>query len=113
MNFSKMKVATPRLDRSIANRALALRNLNKRDEIPIEVDRLTAETKAKLVTLFTLPGATSAKTALLDQVKQQSEQALPFIDKAKDRASPVTRMRPTAAALRLPAAAEEVVGPCA
>jgi methyl-accepting chemotaxis protein len=88
-----------RMDQSISNRALGLRNLilldqnEQHDQIQIEVDRIADETKAyadtqaKLDSMFsTLPGTMPKEKALLEQIKQQNEQAQPLIEKAKQLA---------------------------
>ncbi|MGV2288502.1 methyl-accepting chemotaxis protein [Trinickia sp. YCB016] len=84
-----------RLDQSISNRALALRNLillqpDQQDQIAIEAKRFDEESaayddaRAKLATMFALPGTTSDETSLLDQIKQQGDEALPLMQKARE-----------------------------
>ena len=86
-----------RLDESISNRALALRNLlllqaDQADQIAIESKRFDEETaiyddsRNKLVTMFALPGTSDEEMSLLQQVQQQGELALPLMKKAKDLA---------------------------
>ncbi|MEM5461959.1 methyl-accepting chemotaxis protein [Paraburkholderia phytofirmans] len=84
-----------RLDQCSSNRALALRNLillqpDQHDQIAIEAKRLDDETSAyedavaKLATMFALPGTTPEETTLLEEIKQQGEQALPLMQKARE-----------------------------
>ncbi|QCP51487.1 methyl-accepting chemotaxis protein [Trinickia violacea] len=84
-----------RLDQSISNRALALRNLillqpDQQDQIAIETKRFDEESatyedaRSKLATMFALPGTTSDETTLLEQIKQQGDQALPLMQKARE-----------------------------
>ncbi|RKP45483.1 methyl-accepting chemotaxis protein [Trinickia fusca] len=83
-----------RLDQSISNRALAVRNLlllqaDQADQVQKEASRMAAEADAyeqsqtKLAAMFALPGTTSQETTLLEQIRQQSELARPLMDKAK------------------------------
>ena len=83
-----------RLDQSISNRALALRNLvllqaDQQDQVQIETDRFDAETAAygesrdKLAKMFVLPGTTAEEVTLLRQIGQQGDLALPLMQKAK------------------------------
>ncbi|RDU98536.1 methyl-accepting chemotaxis protein [Trinickia dinghuensis] len=83
-----------RLDESISNRALALRNLvllqaDQQDQLQIETGRFDAETAAydesrdKLAKMFALPGTTSEETDLLQQIGRQGELALPLMQKAR------------------------------
>ncbi|MGN6315017.1 methyl-accepting chemotaxis protein [Trinickia sp.] len=86
-----------RLDESISNRALALRNLvllqaDQQDQVDIENKRFDAETdvyeqsRAKLATMFTLPGTSPDESSLLQQITQQGELALPLMKKARELA---------------------------
>jgi len=86
-----------RLDESISNRALALRNLtllqaDQQDQVEIENKRFDSETAAyeearsKLATMFALPGASAEERTLLQQLGQQGELALPLMRKAKELA---------------------------
>lgn len=86
-----------RLDESISNRALALRNLillqaDQQDQVQTETQRFDAETAAydesrdKLVKMFTLPGTSEEETQLVQQIAQQGELALPLMLKAKSLA---------------------------
>jgi methyl-accepting chemotaxis protein len=83
-----------RLDESISNRALALRNMillqaDQQDQIAIETKRFDdetaayAETRDKLATMFAMPGTSDEEKNLLEQVRQQGELALPLMEKAK------------------------------
>lgn len=83
-----------RLDESISNRALALRNLillqaDQQDQIAIETTRFDnetaayAQTRQKLATMFAMPGASDEEKSLLEQIRQQGELALPLMEKAK------------------------------
>jgi methyl-accepting chemotaxis protein len=83
-----------RLDQSISNRALALRNLvllqaDQQDQVQIETNRFDAETAAydesreKLAKMFALPGTTSEEVALLKEIGQQGDVALPLMQKAR------------------------------
>ncbi len=84
-----------RLDESISNRALALRNLtllqaDQQDQVQIETKRFDSETAAyeaarsKLTTMFAAPGASPEEKTLLQQLGQQGELALPLMQKAKE-----------------------------
>jgi methyl-accepting chemotaxis protein len=86
-----------RLDQSIANRALALRNLlllqpDQQDQIAIETKRLDDEaaayedSRSKLATMFALPGTTAEEKTLLEQIGQAGDAAQPLIQKAHDLA---------------------------
>ncbi|CAN7546019.1 methyl-accepting chemotaxis protein [Trinickia sp. LjRoot230] len=86
-----------RLDQSISNRALALRNLillqaDQQDEITTETTRFEKETKAyddaraKLVTMFQSADAKPDERTLIEQIRQQGEAALPLMLKAKELA---------------------------
>ncbi len=83
-----------RLDESISNRALALRNLvllqaDQPEQIQTETQRFDAETAAydesrgKLVKMFAAAGTSEQETQLLQQIVQQGELALPLMLKAK------------------------------
>lgn len=96
VNAVEASLAT-RLDESISNRALALRNLvllqaDQQDQIDIESKRFESETnvyeqsRAKLATIFTTPGTTAEETTLLQQITQQGELALPMMKQAKELA---------------------------
>ena len=85
------------LDHTISNRALALRNLillqaDQQDQIAIETTRFDKETqayedaRAKLTTMFQNPETTPAERALLEQIRQQGEIALPLMMKGKELA---------------------------
>jgi methyl-accepting chemotaxis protein len=86
-----------RLDESISNRALALRNLvllqaDQQDQVDIENKRFDEETdayeqsRAKLATMFALPGTSSDESSLLQQITRQGELALPLMKKARELA---------------------------
>lgn len=96
VNAVEASLAT-RLDESISNRALALRNLvllqaDQQDQVDIESKRFESETdvyeqsRAKLATMFATPGTTAEETTLLQQITQQGELALPMMKKAKELA---------------------------
>lgn len=83
-----------RLDESISNRALALRNLillqaDQQDQVQIETQRFDAESAAydesreKLVKMFALPGTSAEEVQLLQQIGQQGDLAVPLMLKAK------------------------------
>jgi methyl-accepting chemotaxis protein len=85
------------LDHTISNRALALRNLillqaDQQDQIAIETTRFDKETqsyedaRAKLTTMFQNPETTSEERALLEQIRQQGDIALPLMMKGKELA---------------------------
>lgn len=82
------------LDESISSRALALRNLvllqaDQQDQVQIETTRFDAETAAyeasrdKLAKMFALPGTTGEEIALLRQISEEGELALPLMQKAR------------------------------
>ena len=86
-----------RLDESISNRALALRNLvllqaDQQDQVDIETKRFDEETdayeksRAKLATMFAMPGTSADETDLLRLITQQGELALPLMKKARELA---------------------------
>jgi methyl-accepting chemotaxis protein len=86
-----------RLDESISNRALALRNLtllqaDQQDQVETEKKRFDKETAAyeaargKLTTMFASTTTTPEEKALLEQLGQQGELALPLMQKAKELA---------------------------
>ncbi|MGN6085207.1 methyl-accepting chemotaxis protein [Trinickia sp.] len=83
-----------RLDESISNRALALRNLillqaDQQGQVQIETQRFDAESAAydesreKLVKMFALPGTSAEEVQLLQQIGQQGDLAVPLMLKAK------------------------------
>lgn len=85
------------LDHTISNRALALRNLillqaDQQDQIAIETTRFDKETqtyedaRSKLATMFQNPETSPEERALLEQIRQQGELALPLMMKAKELA---------------------------
>jgi len=85
------------LDHTISNRALALRNLillqaDQQDQIAIETTRFDKETqsyedaRAKLTTMFQNPETTPEERALLEQIRQQGDIALPLMMKGKELA---------------------------
>lgn len=85
------------LDHTISNRALALRNLillqaDQQDQIAIETTRFDKETqsyedaRAKLTTMFQNPETTPEERALLEQLRQQGDIALPLMMKGKELA---------------------------
>ncbi len=85
------------LDHTISNRALALRNLlllqaDQQDQIAIETTRFDKETqsyedaRAKLASMFQNPQTTTEERALLEQIRQQGEIALPLMMKGKELA---------------------------
>ena len=86
-----------RLDQTISNRALALRNLillpaDQKDQVAIETRRFDQQTAAydesiaKLGTMFAAPGTTAEEVQLLDAVKQQGAQAFALMVRARDMA---------------------------
>ena len=86
-----------RIDETISNRALALRNLlllqaDQQDQIQIETKRFDDETAvyaqstAKLATMFTLRGTSEEEKALLAGMREQGELALPMMQKARELA---------------------------
>lgn len=83
-----------RLDESISNRALALRNLtllqaDQQDQVAIETKRFDRETeayeqaRAKLATMFAASGTTPEEASLLQGITQQGELAQPLMVKAE------------------------------
>ncbi|PMS15457.1 methyl-accepting chemotaxis protein [Trinickia dabaoshanensis] len=87
-----------RLDESISNRALALRNMillqaDQQDQVQTETQRFDSETAVyretsdKLAKMFMLPGTTAQETWLLQQIARQDDLALPLMLKAKTLAS--------------------------
>jgi methyl-accepting chemotaxis protein len=83
-----------RLDESISNRALALRNLillqaDQQDQVQIETQRFDKETAAyeasreKLTKMFALPGTTAEEITVLQNIVQQGDLALPLMQKAR------------------------------
>ena len=83
-----------RLDETISNRALALRNLillqaDQQDQVQIETQRFDAESAAydesreKLVKMFALPGTSAEEMKLLQEIGQQGDLAVPLMLKAK------------------------------
>ncbi|GLU35842.1 methyl-accepting chemotaxis protein [Trinickia caryophylli] len=86
-----------RLDQTISNRALALRNIilldaDQQDEVAIETKRFASETKvydesiAKLATMFQRTETMPEEHTLLEQVRQQGELSLPLMTKAQELA---------------------------
>ncbi len=86
-----------RLDQTISNRALALRNLillstDQKDQIATETRRFEQETAAydesiaRLHAMFAAPGTTAEEAQLLDDVKRQGTQAFALMVRARDMA---------------------------
>jgi methyl-accepting chemotaxis protein len=86
-----------RLDQTISNRALALRNLillptDQKDQIAIETRRFEQETAAydesiaKLSAMFAASETTAEETQLLEAIKRQGGQALGLMVRARDMA---------------------------
>ena len=86
-----------RLDESISNRALALRNLillqaDQQGQVQMETQRFDSETatydesREKLAKMFALAGTSAQETELLREIVEQGDLALPLMRKAKSLA---------------------------